>query len=60
MAGRGGDGDSGDRVFRAVSFAMDQSLDVVWWQLFTSVGKERSLADVRKWVAEHNHIAATS
>lgn len=41
-------------VFRAVSFAMDQSVDVVWWQLLTSVGGKPSLVAVRKWVAKRN------
>ncbi|MGH3812958.1 MAG: hypothetical protein ACRDUV_10945 [Pseudonocardiaceae bacterium] len=41
-------------VFCAARFAMDQSLDVVWWQLFTGVGREPSLVEVREWVAERN------
>ena len=41
-------------VYRAACFAMDQGLDVVWWQLLTSVGKKRSLMQVRQWVAERD------
>lgn len=41
-------------VLRTATFAMDQSVDVVWWQLFTSMGRERSLAEVREWVTGRN------
>ena len=30
---------------------MGQSLDVVWWRVFESVGRQWSLAEVRAWVA---------
>jgi hypothetical protein len=36
-------------VCRALGFAMEQELAVVWWHLFGSVGKRVSLEEVRKW-----------
>lgn len=39
-------------VHQALDFGMGQSLDVVWWRVFESVGQRRSLAEVRAWVAE--------
>ena len=37
-------------VYVALDFAMRQGLDVVWWQLFESVGKHVSLEEVRVWM----------
>ncbi|MGH3908906.1 MAG: hypothetical protein ACRDTE_32690 [Pseudonocardiaceae bacterium] len=31
---------------------MTQPLDVVWWRLFESVGRELSLEEVRDWIEE--------
>lgn len=31
---------------------MDQDIEVVWWQLFESMGETRSLAEVREWVTK--------
>ncbi|MGH8573026.1 MAG: hypothetical protein ACREX8_10700 [Gammaproteobacteria bacterium] len=39
-------------VFRVLDLVMGQDLDVVWWQLFASVGDEVSLAEVREWFGE--------
>lgn len=39
-------------VYSILCFAMSQGLDVVWWQLFESVGKERSLVAVQEWIAD--------
>jgi hypothetical protein len=39
-------------VCRALAFALHQSLDVVWWQLLGSTGKQCSLADVREWLRQ--------
>ncbi|MGH3938636.1 MAG: hypothetical protein ACRDTG_08350, partial [Pseudonocardiaceae bacterium] len=39
-------------VYRALDQAMGQSPDVLWWTLFGTAGCDRSLADVREWVAE--------
>ncbi len=35
---------------QALDLVMSQSLDVVWWLMFESVGQEWSLAEVRAWV----------
>lgn len=37
-------------VHRALNFAITQSLDVVLWRLFHSVGRELSLEEVREWI----------
>lgn len=37
-------------VYRTVSFVTGQGLDEVWWRLFESLGKERSLTEVREWL----------
>ena len=37
-------------VFRSVDLAIGQGLDVVWWQLLGSVGREVRLDEVREWV----------
>ncbi|MGH3925925.1 MAG: hypothetical protein ACRDTT_24210, partial [Pseudonocardiaceae bacterium] len=34
----------------ALAFALGQGLDVVRWQLLTSMGEKCSLADVREWM----------
>lgn len=39
-------------MYSALGFAMEQGLDVVWWQLFEAVGRKASLAEVREWVEE--------
>lgn len=38
-------------VHQALDLGMGQSLDVVWWRMFESVGRTWSLAEVRVWVA---------
>lgn len=38
-------------AYQALNLGMGQSLDVVWWRVFDSVGRQRSLAQVRAWVA---------
>lgn len=37
-------------VHQALDLAMGQSLDVVWWRVFESVGRKSSLAETRAWV----------
>ena len=37
-------------MYSAFGFAIEQSLDVVWWQLFESAGRKTSLTDVRSWM----------
>lgn len=39
-------------VYTALDYAMGQSLDVVWWKVFGGLGREVSLADVRRWNGE--------
>jgi len=39
-------------VFRAVSFALGQPLDVAWWQVFAAFDRNTSLAEVREWVGQ--------
>jgi hypothetical protein len=39
-------------VFQAADRAMRQGLDVVWWELFNSVGRGVRLDEVRRWVEE--------
>lgn len=39
-------------VFRAVSFALGQPLDVVWWQVFEIFDRNTSLEEVRQWVEQ--------
>jgi hypothetical protein len=34
---------------------MNQSSDVVWWQLFDIFGRRASLEEVRVWVADRRH-----
>lgn len=41
-------------VFRSVDLAVGQSLDVVWWRLLGSVGREVRLVEVREWVAQRS------
>jgi hypothetical protein len=36
---------------------MAQPMDVVWWQLFQSVGRDWSLAAVREWTAPYQQQA---
>ena len=36
-------------VYRALDFAMEQPLDVVWWQLLTNMGRDVVLDEVREW-----------
>jgi hypothetical protein len=44
-------------VCRAFDFAMGQPWDVVWWQLFESLGQQASLDQARKWVAERERTS---
>jgi len=44
-------------VYRTIDFVMSQSLDVVWWQLFTSTGTKCSLVDVREWMRQRERQA---
>lgn len=37
-------------VHQALDLAMNQSLDVVWWCVFESVGRKRNLTEVRMWL----------
>ena len=37
-------------IHQALDLSMGQSLDVVWWRMFESVGRGWSLAEVRTWV----------
>ncbi len=46
-------------VCRALAFALDQGLDVVCWQLFTSIDKKCSLMDVREWMTQREPNAIT-
>lgn len=39
-------------VYRNLSTAMSQRLEVVWWQLFESVDRQVSLDEVRKWLEQ--------
>jgi hypothetical protein len=41
----------------ALAFALGQSLDVVWWQLLTSMGRKCSLMDVREWMTQREQQA---
>jgi hypothetical protein len=36
---------------------LGQSLDVVWWQLLTSLGKKGSLVDVQEWMTQQEQQA---
>lgn len=38
-------------VYQALDLGMGQSLDVVWWRVFESMGREVSLTEVRAWMA---------
>jgi len=37
-------------VFRALDRAMTQGVDVVWWEVLMSVGRDVGLEEVREWV----------
>lgn len=37
-------------MYRALDFVFSQPLDVVWWRLLDSVGRELSLEEVREWI----------
>ena len=37
-------------VFQAVDRAMTEGIEVVWWDLFTSVGRQVGLEWVREWL----------
>jgi hypothetical protein len=39
-------------AFREVDLAMCAGLDVVWWQLFESVGRQARLGEVRAWISD--------
>jgi hypothetical protein len=38
-------------VHEALDLGMGQSLDVVWWRLLETVGRQWSLVEVRAWLA---------
>lgn len=38
-------------VHQALDLGIGQSLDMVWWRVFESVGQKWSLAEVRAWMA---------
>ncbi|MGH3797163.1 MAG: hypothetical protein ACRDSP_20005 [Pseudonocardiaceae bacterium] len=42
-------------VFRALVFVMSEGLDVVWWQLFESMGNKPSLENVRESMTQRDH-----
>jgi len=44
-------------VCRTFGFTMGQPLDVVWWQLFESLGWQTSLGQARQWVAERERTS---
>lgn len=44
-------------VYRVLGFVTDQGMDVVWWQLFQTLGRNASLAAVRVWIAERERVA---
>jgi len=37
-------------VFQALDRAMAQGVDVVWWEVLVSVGRDVELGEVREWV----------
>jgi hypothetical protein len=39
-------------VHQALELGMGQSLDVVWWRVCESMGRQWSLTEVRAWVAK--------
>lgn len=39
-------------VLRSIDLVVGQALDVVWWQLLGSVGRELRLEEVREWVEQ--------
>lgn len=43
-------------VHQALDLGMGQSLDVVWWRMFESVGRTWSLPEVRVWVAHRSAL----
>lgn len=45
-------------VYRAFDFIMGQPWDVVWWQLFESLGQQTSLDQTRKWLAQREHATS--
>lgn len=47
-------------IHQALDFGMGQSLDVVWWRVFESVGRKRSLAEVRAWMTERTTDAGAT
>ncbi|MCA1670878.1 MAG: hypothetical protein LC799_01285 [Actinobacteria bacterium] len=46
------------QVFQAMDFVMRQGLDVVWWELVGSLGREVGLEEVRVWVGERPEASA--
>jgi hypothetical protein len=38
-------------VYRAFDLTMRPEPDVAWWQIFAAQGRQRSLAEVRRWLA---------
>ncbi len=46
-------------VYRDLSFAMSQRIDVVWWQLLESMGRSASLEQVRQWLPEWERLTAS-
>ena len=44
-------------VYSALTFSLGQNLDVVWWQLLTSMGEKYSLVNVREWMTQREQQA---
>ncbi|MGH3939968.1 MAG: hypothetical protein ACRDTG_15320 [Pseudonocardiaceae bacterium] len=44
-------------MYRALTFAMGQPLDVVWWQLRESAGPDVTLDEVRRWLKKRDQAA---
>jgi hypothetical protein len=44
-------------VYRALDVALSQPMDVVWWQLLQSDGRDMTLAGTRKWLEQREQSA---
>ena len=44
-------------VYRALVFTASEGMDVVWWRLSESMGKQRSLVQVRQWLRQRDQDA---
>ncbi|MGQ0775235.1 MAG: hypothetical protein ACT4NY_12570 [Pseudonocardiales bacterium] len=44
-------------MYRALNFAMGQPLDIVWWQLYESTGRDVALDEVRRWLEQRDQAA---